>query len=154
MTPRNRFYQKFEVKPSGCWEWTACSNGYGRFSIFGHTRYAHVVSWFLHKGSWPKMLVCHSCDNPICVNPDHLFEGSDQDNLHDAAQKGRMGRPHTLSKEQREEIRNLHKSGLSHRKIASIFNTSQATVGECCRLEHEPLRTDFYQKPWNPLEPR
>lgn len=136
-----RFNAKFKVVESGCWEWIACSNGYGRFSIFGQSRYAHVVSWLLHKGSWPVKLVCHSCDNPLCVNPQHLFEGTNHENILDASHKGRMTGPkRVLTTQQRDEARQLYRSGLSQRKIARQLSVSQATISECCRYAHEPRR--------------
>lgn len=85
-------------KLSSCWEWTAAkdSRGYG---CFGATKYfgiskAHRFSYFLHNGDIPKgMHVLHKCDNPSCVNPDHLFLGTNKDNMKDRDFKGRGIRP-------------------------------------------------------------
>jgi hypothetical protein len=126
-----RFFSKFEVTLSGCWRWNAASNGYGRFSIFGESRYAHIVSWYIHYGSWPTGFVCHSCDNPLCVNPGHLFEGSPKDNTHDALYKGRrLGAPR---KHDPQEIRQLLARGLSQREVSKLTGASQATVSEVNR---------------------
>lgn len=77
---------------SGCWLWTGYCNkdGYGRITIDATTRYAHRVSWFLQNGEIPNgAFVCHRCDTPACVNPDHLFLGTHQDNMDDKVAKGR-----------------------------------------------------------------
>ena len=85
---------KYEVNEiTGCWEWKRATNniGYGMFRIKqGLMRTAHRVSYELFKGPIPKgMVVCHKCDNPKCVNPDHLWVGTMKDNIRDMDNKGR-----------------------------------------------------------------
>ena len=98
-----RFEEKYVVADSGCWEWTGYKDdkGYGRSSTY--RRYqsntlilAHRISWELYHGDIPKddsyygtLLVCHHCDNPGCVNPNHLFLGTQKDNMQDCKRKGR-----------------------------------------------------------------
>ena len=93
MTDKERFWVKVD-KSGDCWEWIAfrLKSGYGRFWYKGAPHQAHRVSWMLHNLSEiPKgQCVLHRCDNPPCVNPDHLFLGTDADNVRDRDQKGRQ----------------------------------------------------------------
>lgn len=95
-----RYWSKVAKVDSGCWEWTAQTNnkGYGmvrvRYLGFKEKQLAHRISYLFHKGEIPKGLyVLHTCDNPKCVNPDHLFVGDDKDNVHDMWNKGRASAP-------------------------------------------------------------
>lgn len=91
MTPE--VFNKRVAKGPGCWEWTGSRNtaGYGVISSKGRKRMAHRVSYEIANGPIPDgMLVCHRCDNPKCVRPDHLFLGTSRDNAQDAASKGRV----------------------------------------------------------------
>jgi len=84
-------------RSSGCWEWTGtCRDklGYGVFSTTFYPRQkrdaSHRIAWMLMRGDIPDgKMVCHSCDNPPCCNPDHLFIGTHQDNMNDMVNKGR-----------------------------------------------------------------
>jgi len=87
-----RFEEKVEVIPDGCHVWMASLNstGYGNFRFDGKMALAHRVSYMLYVNQIPNNLhVLHKCDNPCCVNPDHLFLGTQADNNNDCINKGR-----------------------------------------------------------------
>lgn len=87
-----RFWCRVRSSRDGCWVWTRGTqhNGYGTFCVKGRDIRAHRFSWEIHFGQIPQgMLVCHHCDNPPCVRPDHLFLGTDRDNCVDKLAKGR-----------------------------------------------------------------
>lgn len=106
-TMEQRFKKKYLINEhTDCWEWTAAINniGYGMFRFNNNgMRTAHRVSYELHKGPIPEgQVVCHTCDNPKCVNPDHLWTGTMKDNMRDMASKGRharymLGKKHKLA---------------------------------------------------------
>lgn len=95
-----RFWEKVNVNaPGGCWEWTGsrtmAGRGYGTIGIGGRSTLAHRVSWEIKNGPIPDgpghhgVCVLHRCDNPPCVRPDHLFLGTQKDNVEDMDTKGR-----------------------------------------------------------------
>jgi hypothetical protein len=86
-----RFWDKVE-KTSTCWNWIGAKrNGYGCIKIDKKSIATHRLSYEMHKGLIPEgLFVCHSCDNPSCVNPDHLFTGTNSDNMIDAMNKYRI----------------------------------------------------------------
>lgn len=133
-----KFWNKVK-KTRACWFWIGFRSpkGYGILSNEGKLQRAHRVSWVIHNGTIPKnILVCHSCDNPSCVNPNHLWLGTTQENTADRNAKGRQDHPtgikHPMSKlteENVREIRNL-KGKIVQKEIARKFNVSEATISQ------------------------
>lgn len=79
-----------KVPEAGCWIWVGTAGRYGKFFHEGRPKDAHRAAWLVFKGPIPQgMRVCHSCDVPLCVNPDHLFLGTAKDNTLDMMKKGR-----------------------------------------------------------------
>jgi HNH endonuclease len=89
-----RFWEKVKKDESGCWLWTAKTNGkYGQIFVRGiGYRYAHRVSWSMANGKEVPvgMDVCHHCDTPLCIRPDHLFVGTRKENMEDCGRKNRF----------------------------------------------------------------
>lgn len=140
----NRFWTKVSIdfsNPTGCWIWTGTINiwGYGSIYIDGKTRGAHRISYQIANGSFDyNFHVCHTCDNPACVNPDHLWLGTAKDNAIDRVLKGRdalnkakgskCGKS-KLTEEQVLEIRKLHSLEMytTQKQLATQFGISLAT---------------------------
>lgn len=131
---QERFDDKYIPEPtSGCWLWSAMAGGegYGRIKIGGARHSAHRVSWALHKGAIPSGLhVLHRCDTPACVNPDHLFLGTDADNRADKMRKGRQARGEGIShsKLSRDEVDLIVKDGRPNTRIAADYGVSPSTI--------------------------
>lgn len=86
------FWKSFEKSNSGCWLWikTLSNKGYGVTTAKGKRYLAHRLSWILHNGDIPgRLCILHKCDTPACVNPDHLFLGTQSDNMRDMHRKER-----------------------------------------------------------------
>jgi hypothetical protein len=116
---------------TGCVETTRCrdSHGYGMLRNNGRVRREHIVIWESENGPIPPGLcVCHKCDNPPCINLDHLFLGTPADNAHDRDDKGRNH--HLLSIANVREIRAVYRPyvrGLV-RKMANLYGVSEWTI--------------------------
>lgn len=133
----NRFWKKVEITNLvDCWHWTASTNslGYGRIKVNRKNQYATRIAWMLTYGDIPEnQCVCHKCDNPICVNPNHLFLGTKHENLIDMVRKGRAGR--ILTKEQVLSMRSLHSDGISCKALSYQFNTEISHIYRIIKKE-------------------
>lgn len=142
------FWDKVLIKsPDECWNWQAgkTSDGYGKYGSHKRNILAHRFSWELHFGKIPDGLnVCHSCDNPACCNPKHLFIGTQQDNVTDRENKGRgnraKGEMHGMAKlslSQVLEIRQRYATGtISQSKLGKEYGVTQPMIGFIVRREN------------------
>ncbi len=132
-----RFWEKVEIKGLlDCWEWkgSKTNGGYGTLSRDKKWWLAHRLVWTMTYGDIPKgLLVLHKCDKPPCVNPNHLFLGTQRDNMHDMAAKGRMvqGVDRSLAKLDPgivakcvEEIR----SGVTYKVLSERYGASRSAI--------------------------
>ncbi len=138
----DRFKTKVD-KTGDCWIWTASKygSGYGTFWDGEKMTGAHRFSYQISKGKIPKgLVVMHSCDNRLCVNPNHLSIGTYSDNLNDMVSKGRQRKIETYKSGSKHcnskfndfeiiEIRNLYKTGrYSHRELARKYGVEKTTI--------------------------
>lgn len=127
---------------SGCREWTAGkgSHGYGTIYVKGKYKLAHRVSYELVKGEIPSgLVVCHHCDNRLCINPDHLFLGTHGDNVADKVSKGRQRRGSgvpTSKLRERDIITILASEKSTNRELAEKFNTSHQQISRIRTGKH------------------
>jgi hypothetical protein len=120
---------------SACWQWTGTGNGrgYGTFPIGSRRIMAHRFAWLASRGDIPEgQDVCHRCDNPGCVNPDHLFLGTHRENLLDSVRKGRKRAwgQQKLNAEQVIEIRQRCAAGERQRDVAMTLGIARNTVSQ------------------------
>ena len=144
-----RFFKKV-IKSEGCWLWTGSrdNHGYGRFLLHGKNSSpvkASRISWVFRHGEIKRgNEMCHRCDNPPCINPDHMFSGTHFENMTDAKMKGRMKCPSKgkigelnnsakLTAEKVLKIRKLWACGHSMTKLGKKFKVTRHCISFVCR---------------------
>lgn len=143
----NRFWSRVDMG-LGCWTWNGSIHkfGYGliagdpRPGASGKTLLAHRVSWELHFGPIPnsRLFVCHRCDNPACVNPAHLFLGTQGENVRDCSAKGRISRGEDRHCAKLDEvtvaiIRQRHASGDGLTKLSREYGVTKGSIWNVVR---------------------
>lgn len=135
------------ARGDGCWEWgrARTDKGYGSIRILGRLYRAHRLAWEVTHGPVPNgLLVCHRCDNPRCVRPDHLFLGTAAENTADMLRKGRGRQPAPRRGEQHHnagltegrvrEIRRAYaRGGITQKALGEHYGTTEAAVGAIVR---------------------
>lgn len=148
LTPERiaRYWSRVKILGQGeCWNWIGLisKNGYGRITFYKKQFTSHRVGYFMANGAFPKrMFICHHCDNPKCVNPDHFFIGTALENNRDCASKGRSGPANhpermprgtattfaKLNEEKIREIVELKRKGMSGPQIAARYGVTKNSI--------------------------
>lgn len=132
-----RFFRFFE-KSNGCWNWKGYKDacGYGRIAAKGGPIRAHRVSYEIHHGPIPEgKYVLHTCDNPACVNPDHLYAGTHLENMADKVNRGRAftgdhkGEKHPQAKLKEIDVPTIRTSPESNQTLAKRYGISPSAIG-------------------------
>lgn len=131
----SRFRCKYRLL-NDCWVWIGRkdSKDYGLFDINGKPYFAHRISYLIHKGDFEQHLyVCHKCNNPPCVNPDHLYVGTQLDNMTDCINQDRQAYGerqgnHILTEKDVREIRYLLEQNITHEEISKKYGISRGAI--------------------------
>ena len=130
-----RFNSKWVKSENGCHVWVKSKKGagYGAMRFNGKDRLAHRIIWEITHGPIKDgLFVCHKCDNPACVNVDHLFLGTQSDNMRDMTQKNRHPYPlaekHHRAKLTNEQVKEIRAAAESSKVLASIYGVTKRTI--------------------------
>lgn len=144
-TPAERFWSKvlLTANPNKCWLWQGSTNkhnGYGTLTVQKQGWLAHIYAWYLTYGIKPTTRLLHSCDVPQCVNPTHLREGSQAENIHDMMVKGRYYHGKRLTKMDVDNVLQLHKLGTNRNAISCSLDINYHIVIKIIKGIHWLLR--------------
>lgn len=142
-----RFWEKVDSSqygPAGCWLWRAgktAGKRYGVFKLRGKARRSHRLSYEWTYREIPSgFSVCHRCDNPLCVNPAHLWVGTQNDNVQDMISKGRyrgvtgeMNPRSKLTRQDVNDIRNARSKGVILKTLAAEYGVSVSAISTAAR---------------------
>lgn len=164
LTDPQRFWSKVQ-KTDGCWLWMGgrYPTSYGKVRVSNRTTYAHRVAWALSNGEIPAGLhVCHHCDNPPCVRPDHLFVGTCKDNMQDRARKGRsghithpeafVGNPNAPRGEAHPRARLTNDAVVLIRQLWRTGDYTQTELGELFGCSHDAISRVVNLKSWTHIK--
>ena len=138
-TVEERFWPKVAKSDTGCWLWTGARShkSYGELQVFelGRPVAAHRISWILHFGPIPPgKLVCHHCDNPPCVRPDHLFLGGKKENALDMVAKRpwppviSKGEDHGGAKLTAQQVSEIRERFMPLDRLAGEYGVTKSTI--------------------------
>lgn len=142
LTPEVRFWHYVDKRywfGKSCWQWLGnkAGRGYGQFQIDGKKVFAHRFSWEHHNGPIPSgKFVCHSCDNVLCVNPDHLFISDHVGNMRDMTSKER----HWAMKIFGQDREDIGKSDLPTHILAGAYGVNRTTIQRIRRKARAALK--------------
>lgn len=129
-------FARCEPEPnSGCWLWTENTNDRGYAMVWDdgkHKRAARLAYSLVHSDILPNLEVCHRCDNRLCINPDHLFLGTHQENMDDMVRKGRaadqLGSKHHMAKLSEAQVVAIRNENRVARLVAEDYGVSKSTI--------------------------
>jgi len=158
--PTERFWEKVDVRgPDDCWEWQSGrdEDGYGRFRVGGQgsaTVKAQRFAYEITIGSIPQeMLVCHTCDNPPCCNPRHLFVGTSLDNNADRDAKGRTARGQDAgTRGEQNGMSKLTSNTVREIRSAVLQGVSQAELSRKYQVQESTISRIVNHKLWSGLD--
>jgi len=138
LTLKERLLASYEEDlQTGCWNWTKYRDrdGYGTIAVNSRPVLAHRASYSVFVSPLlPSLFICHECDNPSCINPKHLYQGTHKDNQKDKKVRMRVvGESHPYSKLTETDILSIRNSELSQEKLGKIYGVTQAHVGRIKR---------------------